>query len=322
MERGEHRPLQEELARPAAVLAQRFIQRWDAYPKQLDDGSYVCIRESLNVDHLYAHLRGDITLGIYVLNQASQARFIVLDNDNENGWTKVVESGAKLGAEGIPAYLEKSRRGGHIWVFFKAPVAGSSARSFAQAIVGKLGLDSVEIFPKQDEVGDGLGSLIRMPFGVHRITGRRYGFFGSGGEPLGMTLREQIGALQAPQFASEGLIKDLKTIPPPPAHKARPRRLSEPTGHVSEKLKARITVLKFVGKYVDLKPSKGGAVGLCPFHDDKHPSFGVNEEGNYWHCFAGCGGGSIIDFWSLWRKKEGRDPGFVATITDLADTLF
>ena len=322
MERGEHSPSLEDLARPAAVLAQRFVQRWDVYPKQLDDGSYVCIREPLNVDHLYAHLRGDITLGIYVLNQESQARFIVLDNDAENGWSQVVECGAKLGAQGIPTYLEKSRRGGHIWVFFKAPIAGSSARSFAQAIVEKLALDGVEIFPKQDEVGDGLGSLIRMPFGVHRLTGRRYGLFGSNGEPLGKTLREQIGALQAPQFASEGLIKSIETIPSPPAHRARPRRLREPTGHVSEKLKARITVLEFVGKYVDLKPSKGGAVGLCPFHDDQHPSFGVNEEGNYWHCFAGCGGGSIIDFWSLWRKKQGLDPGFTATITDLADILF
>ena len=87
MERGEHRLPEEELARPAAVLAQRFVQRWDVYSKQLDDGSYVCIREPLNVDHLYAHLRGEITLGTYVLNQESKVRFVVLDNDAENGWS-------------------------------------------------------------------------------------------------------------------------------------------------------------------------------------------------------------------------------------------
>jgi hypothetical protein len=66
--------------------------------------------------------------------------------------------------------------------------------------------------------------------------------------------------------------------------------------------------LEFVSQYVDLKPTARGAIGLCPFHDDHHPSFGVNDEGNYWHCFAGCGGGSVIDFWMKWQgwKAKGR----------------
>ena len=67
---------EEELARPASVLARRFIQRWDVYPQQLDDGRYVCIHEQLNVSLLYAHLSGEITLGTYLLNEASKARFI------------------------------------------------------------------------------------------------------------------------------------------------------------------------------------------------------------------------------------------------------
>ena len=322
MERGENKHPWEELARPAAVLAQRFVQRWDVYPKQLEDGSYVCIRGSLNVDHLYAHLRGEMTLGTYVLNQASQARLIVLDNDTEDGWSYVLDCGARLAAEPIPAYLEKSRRGGHIWMFFKEPVAGSSARSFAQAVVEKLGFESFEIYPKQDETGKGLGSLIRMPFGVHRLTGRRYGFFSADGQPLGRTLREQIDALQRPQFLAKAFLAQYTSISSPEEPKARSKRLRGPATHVSEKLKAHVTVLEFVGRYVDLRPNESGAVGLCPFHDDQHPSFAVNDRDNYWHCFAGCGGGSIIDFWSLWRKKQGEDPSFTATITDLADILF
>jgi DNA primase len=70
---------------------------------------------------------------------------------------------------------------------------------------------------------------------------------------------------------------------------------------LSERIKASVAVLEFVSQYVDLKPTASGAVGLCPFHDDHHPSFGVNEEGNYGNCFAGCGGGSVIDFWMKWR---------------------
>jgi hypothetical protein len=107
-----------------------------------------------------------------------------------------------------------------------------------------------------------------------------------------------------------------------PTRKALPKPLHGPTGPISERLKARVTVLEFISQYVDLRPNEGGAIGLCPFHDDQHPSFGVNDKENYWHCFAGCGGGSIIDFWSLWRKKQGLDSDLVTTITDLAEMLF
>jgi hypothetical protein len=62
-----------ELSRPALLLAQRFIQRWDLHAHQLDDGSYVCVHEQLDVGHLLAHLRGEITLGTYLLDQRSQA---------------------------------------------------------------------------------------------------------------------------------------------------------------------------------------------------------------------------------------------------------
>jgi DNA primase len=50
---------------------------------------------------------------------------------------------------------------------------------------------------------------------------------------------------------------------------------------LSEGIKASVTVMEFVSQYVDLKPTASGAVGLRPFHDDHHPSFGVNTEGNY-----------------------------------------
>src|ERR1700674_5555025 len=106
MERGAPEQPEAELARPAAVLARRFIQRWDVYPKQLDDGRYVCVHEQLNVGHLYAHSRGEITLGIYLLNQESKVRFVVLDNDEDENWKCLITCGRKLANADIPAYLE------------------------------------------------------------------------------------------------------------------------------------------------------------------------------------------------------------------------
>ena len=75
----------------------------------------------------------------------------------------------------------------------------------------------------------------------------------------------------------------------------------ELTGTLAERIKASVTVLEFVSQYVGLGPTARGDIGLCLFHDDHHPSFGVNAESDYWHCFAGCGGGSVIDFYMKWR---------------------
>jgi DNA primase len=38
--------------------------------------------------------------------------------------------------------------------------------------------------------------------------------------------------------------------------------------------------------------------------DDEHQSFSVNRDGSYWNCFAGCGGGTIIDFWIKFKGVE------------------
>jgi DNA primase len=81
-------------------------------------------------------------------------------------------------------------------------------------------------------------------------------------------------------------------------------------------VKNAVPLLDFINAFVDLRPVASGAVGCCPFHDDKHPSFGVNREGNFWQCFAGCGAGSIIDFWMKWKGIE-----FHQAVTELADLL-
>ena len=91
-----------------------------------------------------------------------------------------------------------------------------------------------------------------------------------------------------------------------------------PTLSVSERVKQRISVLDFVSQYVDLNAQ---GKGYCPFHDDARMSFGVHQQENFWHCFAGCGGGSIIDFWMKWRQLHGQDDSFTETVSDLARML-
>jgi hypothetical protein len=101
-----------ELSRPALVLAQRFVPRWELDARQLDDGSYVCVHEPLNVGHLFAHLQGEITLGAYLLDQENRARFIVLSADDAQSWERLCHLVIALADENVQAYLERSRRDG------------------------------------------------------------------------------------------------------------------------------------------------------------------------------------------------------------------
>lgn len=329
MKEDERRQLPtEELEKTARTLADHFIQRRDLYSLQTGDGRYVCVHKPLTQAKVCSHLSGEVTLGAYLLDPHSRARFTVLDFDSADSWGTLLDLTRRLNRDQVPVYAEQSRRGGHLWFFFDQAVAGREARTFAQRLQDKYRMPECEVYPKQDELEDGPGSLIRLPFGIHRLTGRRYSFFGSDGEPLGATVRAQISALDGLRFVPRAVFETYSGEPqklPPKKRRARPGQPVigvEPEDPVSERLKAHMTIHEFVGQYVDLKPTANGAVGMCPFHEDDHPSLGVNDRENYWHCFAGCGGGSIIDFWSRWREKQGLDGSFVATITELADMFF
>jgi len=77
--------------------------------------------------------------------------------------------------------------------------------------------------------------------------------------------------------------------------------------------KARID--EVVSSYVTLRNAGGGSLkGLCPFHDEKSPSFNVTPARQFWHCF-GCGeGGDVITFV---MKIDGLN--FVEAVERLAD---
>ena len=79
----------------------------------------------------------------------------------------------------------------------------------------------------------------------------------------------------------------------------------------------RNRVDEVIADYVALKPAGGGSFkGLCPFHDEKSPSFSVRPSHGTYHCF-GCGkGGSSIDF-----VMEMEQLGFVEAVEKLADRI-
>jgi len=66
----------------------------------------------------------------------------------------------------------------------------------------------------------------------------------------------------------------------------------------AEQLKSSIDIVKVAGEYVRLKRlgATGRYVGLCPFHQEKTPSFNVNQTRQFYKCFGCNVGGDVIKF--------------------------
>ncbi|MHC5269709.1 DNA primase [Enterococcus sp. LJL98] len=66
---------------------------------------------------------------------------------------------------------------------------------------------------------------------------------------------------------------------------------------VIDDIRSRTNIVEIIGQYVQLKKSGGhNYTGLCPFHNEKTPSFSVAEDKQFYYCF-GCGrGGNVFRF--------------------------
>ena len=81
----------------------------------------------------------------------------------------------------------------------------------------------------------------------------------------------------------------------------------------TDELRERLSIVDIVGRRVPLVKKGQNYWGCCPFHNEKTPSFSVNEDKGFYHCF-GCGEhGDIISFV---MKSENVD--FKTAITELA----
>jgi DNA primase len=79
-------------------------------------------------------------------------------------------------------------------------------------------------------------------------------------------------------------------------------------------LKSKVNIADLISQYVALSRTGKNYIGLCPFHGEKTPSFNVNAEKGFYHCF-GCGrSGDAIEF-----LKEYNQVGFIDAVKELAN---
>jgi hypothetical protein len=122
---------------------------------------------------IHDHLTGKLTAGIYPLLTDETCWFLAADFDKTT-WQDDVRAFLHTCAEwNVPAVLERSRsgRGGHVWIFFEAPLPARLARELGAAVLTRtmeqrhqLGLDSYDrFFPSQDTMPKGgFGNLIAL----------------------------------------------------------------------------------------------------------------------------------------------------------------
>ncbi len=85
-----------------------------------------------------------------------------------------------------------------------------------------------------------------------------------------------------------------------------------PPGFIQDLL-TRTDIVEVVGRHVKLKKAGANFTGLCPFHNEKSPSFTVSPSKQFYHCF-GCGkNGDVINF-----LMEHNGLGFIDAVQDLA----
>lgn len=290
-----------------------FVGRRDDYAVQLSTGRYKRAGKPLSMSDLYDHLIGVRTYGTYVIDAAGWCRFAVVDADSDDGLARLWRVQDHLAARGIISYVEQSRRGGHLWIFLARPVKASQVRAWLLPLCPT----DLEFYPKQDE-GKGYGSLIRLPLGIHRKSGKRYHFIerGDAGQLVPLTLTDEERVTWLASIKRMDVPQVEQPASRPRAH--APTSFSSPSQQRTSASPIRDwnaaqDPYEVIGRYVELNRN---GVGQCPFGEhhtsgrDEQASFKVyepGEPGGYcWYCYTWQQGGSVFDFLKYYYRLDAK----------------
>lgn len=256
------------------------------------------------------HLEGRITIGLYAINPINQrCKWVSIDADYSDALEDLLKLQWELKQDGVEAALEKSRRGGHLWIFTAEPLLARDCRLYIQNLAQRLkvpikGLrreqnsaanrsvlgDGIEIFPKQDELkADEFGNALRGPLGIHRGVGKRFWFYGAD-----YTLDAQIAYLsRLKRITAEEMSQFVLRITSEPERKAP----NTPTRAASYKPNGRIHSPKFsILQHIAGKIRRSGRnyFTRCPScaqqgRDKSGDNLAISiSDARKYKCWAGC----------------------------------
>ncbi len=116
---------------------------------------------SLTDTTIKGHLEGEITIGLYAINPATQrSKWVAIDADYAGAMEDLLKLQYSLQQDSVESALEMSRRGGHLWIFMERPALARECRIYIYNLALRLGVrikgaglvEGIEIFPKHDEL--------------------------------------------------------------------------------------------------------------------------------------------------------------------------
>lgn len=179
-----------------------FSGRKDSFARQWANraegrSGYVPVKSAMSRADVEEHLAGKMTYGIYLMQQDARVKTAVIDADlrprfrdkplsaeekgqvrRESAWMVSRVRELSLVHDARPLLEVSGAKGFHFWYFFNPAANAATVRSVLDSIGREVGGDlqvfGLEIFPKQDRLtGKGFGNLVKLPLGIHRMTGKR-----------------------------------------------------------------------------------------------------------------------------------------------------
>ena len=83
-----------------------------------------------------------------------------------------------------------------------------------------------------------------------------------------------------------------------------------------EEIRSAVNIVDIISEFINLRKRGKNFIGLCPFHNEKTPSFTVSEDKQIFHCFGCHSGGNVFKFLMDYEKVS-----FIEAVKSIADRM-
>lgn len=288
---------------PVHRAATRYIALFagrcdDFYYYSTFDGHDTPARRRLTPDDIVRGLQGSgPTISILFLRDDNTATVLAVDADAADGWEVILAIARILLANGIRCAVERSRRGGHLWIVSDVPLPARVIRHAVEVAILLSGHHpddpKIEVRPDKDEkLSPYGGKQLRGPMMPHRDTGEAWPLLDpSTLEPLGADWCEAVERF--PVADPDALSRLASAWQPPADEQRRDRRPNRRPYAGPSKVaafNAAVTIWDVLENwYPGLLRGRAARHARCPFHDDRHASLSIYAGGTKVKCHAaGC----------------------------------
>lgn len=299
----------------AAAYIAMYAGRTDAYSPWTGE-QWIAKREELTPAVIIEAFRTGRPVGAYIAAAPDaelhlKTHLACLDVDIEPGGLRIAERITKaMRRTGIPAVIEPSRRGAHVWIVMERQLPAPVVRSALRALIGAAGVEldpKIELRPGQDRASspEALGNALRMPLMPHQKTGVRSEFMAPGGRLVASRLHEAVlnVELTNPDLISEWAERwiDPEPVLPDRDPGDRPKNI--------ERFNDQVGVSEVLLRDWHVDRAIPGRAIRCPAHDDSNPSLSILRDDRRVFCHSpGCdlnNNGRGRDAWDLAQMAPG-----------------